>query len=80
MVGSWGERSESKTKSEHSVANREAHYRQVMVSPAQIIALCEATPAVQDMLEQEPNIVAGRPQLRRTGTAPDGNVKMRDWF
>ena len=75
MVGNWGERSNRNGVCK----NREAHDRQVMGSPAQILVLFEATTAVQIMLEQEPQHVYDRPQSRRTGPAPAGNVAVRDW-
>ena len=74
MIGNWGERS---TKT--SCQNREVHDRQVMGSPAQIIVIFEATAAVANMLEGEPEHVEDKPQLQRTGPAPVGNVEMRDW-
>ena len=75
MVCNWGERSNKKGVCQ----NREAHDRQVMGSPAQILVLFEATTAVATMLEQQPQHVYDRPQSWRTGPAPAGNVALRDW-
>ena len=75
MVGNWGERSNRNGVCK----NREAHDRQVMGSPAQILVLFEATDAVAVMLQQQPQHVYDRPQSRRWGPAPAGNVAVRDW-
>jgi hypothetical protein len=78
MIGNWGMRGEKGKRS--SVANREAHHRQVLESPAMIIVLFEATHAVAALLEQPPQYVETRPQSRQTGPAPTGNVAVRDWY
>ena len=78
MIGNWGMRRENGKRS--GVANREAHDRQVLGSPAMIIVLFEATNAVAAMLEQPPQHVENRPQSRQTGAAPAGTVSMRDWY
>ena len=77
MIGNWGARSEKSQGSSaairSSIANREAHDRQVLGSPAMIIVLFEATNAVAALLEQPPHYVENRPQSRQTGPAPAGN-------
>ena len=78
MVGNWGQRSAD--GGGYTRLNREAHDRQVMGSPAQIMILLEASDAVKAMLEHEPEFVFDRPQSRPPGRAAYGNVKTRDWY
>ena len=78
MVGNWGQRSAD--GGGDTALNREAHDRQVMGSPAQIMILLEASDAVVAMLEHEPEFVFDRPQSRPPGRAAYGNVKTRDWY
>ena len=58
LCGNWGKRSEDNARDKVSRANREAHDRQVLGGPAQIVVILEATPAVAALLEQEPTHVA----------------------
>ena len=53
FLGNWGERG-TVQNSEYKMKRRQAHDRQIMKGPAQIIVLLEANAAVADLLRQAP--------------------------
>ena len=72
FICNLGERSHGTTAK--SAAQRELHYSNVMVSPAPITILFEATHAVAAMLEQKPlDIIPGDTRGR-------GNLAQRGWY
>ena len=70
-LGNWGGRG-TVQNSEYKIKRRQAHDRQIMKGPAQIIVLLEANTAVADLLRRPP--VQGPPSTAWFGAAPDFSV------
>ena len=69
FLGNWGERG-TVQNSEYKIKRRQAHDRQIMKGPAQIIVLLEANTAVADLLRRPP-VQGSPPSTAWFGAAPD---------
>ena len=84
FLGNWGARAKD-TKKGQSADQRALFDCNIQGCPCEILVLLEANSVIAEKLQEESRIAnwegrQDKPQPRRTGKAPVGNVSMRNWF